>query len=126
MTGNRRNLVHSLPSDAIAVFDREGMRRWLKLDLGPHAHRLSMDHGLQIERLRISGNGVRQPAEIGRLSFSIRILWKFFLLRETQAVHENDMPVPRIGMRILPRTKKCFSSMRQVSEQPVQLADAPS
>src|SRR5215470_4400769 len=44
-----------------------------------------------------------------------RLLWKLSLLKKTQTVHANDVSLPRIGMRISPKTKKCFSSMRQVS-----------
>src|SRR5438093_1421564 len=76
MIGNRRDLMHPLPRYAVALFDRQWMSCWLKLDLGPKTNCLSMDHCLEIERFRVARNRVRQPTEIGRLSLATRCVPK--------------------------------------------------
>jgi len=76
MIGNRRDLMHPLPRDAVALFDRQQMLRWLKLDLGPQTDGLSADYCLKIERWRITGNRVRKPTELRRFSFSPRTVPK--------------------------------------------------
>jgi hypothetical protein len=70
MIGNRHDLIHSLPSDAITLLDRQRMLSRLNPNFRPHTYGLSANHCFKMERFRITWNGVRKPTEIGLFAFS--------------------------------------------------------
>ncbi len=71
MIGNRRNLIHPLPSNAITLFDRKRMLSRLKLDLRSHPHRFSMNQGFQVNGVGITRNGTGKPTEVRSFVLSI-------------------------------------------------------
>jgi hypothetical protein len=70
------DLPHPLHGDSLALLPDHRMIRVMKLKVWPKIEVASNNVDLQIERLRVARERVREPTEVGRLVNAIRIVPK--------------------------------------------------